>query len=347
MFEDIVTRENFYDAYRKTQKGKSKFKVDAIVFASNESINIEALRQELLSGIYSPSSYVEFSVFEPKERVIYAPRYRDKIVQHAINNVLRDFYEPKFIFDSYACIRGKGNLRAVSRARNFMQSASRIYSDPWIVKADVQKFFYSIDRRVLKEIVKRKLGCQKTTDLLFLIMDSTPTEKGLPLGNLTSQLMANVLMNEIDQYIKRRLGVRFYIRYADDLMMIVDGKAQASDILGCIRSFGRDVIHLTFPDRKCFIRPLRSKQGLEFLGYRITPSRIGLTSSSRSRIIRRLAIYDRKISDGSIPKDKVIESLVSWYSYASVARCEKFVKEACSRTRNIRFSESKFIVRSL
>lgn len=346
MFEQITSRNNFADAYKRTQKGSPKFKVEAIRFARNEAYNLERLRQRVISAEYRPSDYIKFSVFEPKERVIYAPQYADKIVQHAVNNVLRDFYEPRFIYDSYACIRNKGNHKAVLQVQKHMRRAWLNYSEPWIVKADVQKFFYSIDREVVKEVVSQKISCRRTLALLFCIMDSSPTEKGLPLGNLTSQLLANVLMNEIDHYIKRTLGVRHYLRYADDLVMAVEGKAQAGDILACIRAFGRDVIRLTFPDRKCFIRPL-GKDGLESLGYRITPTRIGLTSAARSRFIKRVAGFDRLLQAFRISPREVKQSLTSWYSYASLASCQSFVERACLRTQCIRFSDNKFHVRQL
>lgn len=345
MFDQIVDPENIADAYLKSQRGSPRFKMDALRFAQNESHNLERLRREVISGQYTPSDYIEFSVFEPKERVIYAPQYRDKIVQHAIHNVLRDFYEPKFIHDSYACIRGKGNQRAVLRIQKQMRSAWINGADPWIVKADVQKFFYSIDRDVLKGIVRRKIRCVRTLALLDCILDSSPHPLGLPLGNLTSQLLANVLMNELDHYIKRTLGVRHYVRYADDLIMVTEGKAQAGDLLGCIRAFGRDVVRLTFPDRKCFIRPLRKGQGLEALGYRITPTRIGLTSAARSGLIKRLAAFDRLLQAFKITPTEVYRSLTSWYSYASIARCQRFIEDACRRTRHIRFHHQRFIVR--
>lgn len=343
MFWKIVSPRNFAEAYHKTQIGSPRFKPDAIRFSQNETANLEALRQSVIAGKYRPSEYIQFSVFEPKERVIYAPRYRDKIVQHAVNNVLRDFYEPKFIFDSYACIRNKGNQRAVLRTQQFMRSAAINYSTPWIVKADVQKFFYSIDRDIVKSVVRRKVTCSRTLALLDRIVDSSPNEKGLPLGNLTSQLLANVLMNEIDHYIKRTLKVKYYVRYADDLILLVDGKATAGDVLGCIRSFGRDVLNLTFPDRKCFIRPLW--MSLEALGYRIAPNRISLTSRAKSALIKRLKAFDRLLMENRITRPAVIQSLTSWYSYAGMASCQRFTRDACLRTRQIRFTNSeRFII---
>ncbi|WP_299316217.1 reverse transcriptase/maturase family protein [uncultured Halomonas sp.] len=345
MFSRIISEENFADAYRKTQRGRPKFSPGAIRFSSNETQNLEILRRQVSSGSYQPQEYVCFSVFEPKERIIYAPQYRDKIVQHAVNNVLRDFYEPRFIHDSYACIRGKGNHRAVLAVQRHFRRAWLNYQTPWIVKADVQKFFYSLDRRVVKAIVRRKLTCPRTLALVDVIIDSSPHDMGLPLGNLTSQLLANVFMNELDQYIKRTLKVRHYVRYADDLVIATDGKAQAGDILACIRAFGRDVLRIVFPDRKCFIRPLRARDGVETLGYRITPTRIGLTSAARSRLLHRLRVFDRLLGSFRITPTEVVRSLTSWYSYASLASCQHFVERACWRTRHIRFAYQRFHAR--
>lgn len=347
MFKSIVSKDNFYQAYRRTQAASPKFKPDAIRFAANETHNLEQLRQSVISGDYQPQDYIAFSVFEPKERVIYAPMYRDKIVQHAINNIVREFYEPRFIHDSYACIRNKGNHRAVRQIQRYMRRAYNAHNEPWIVKADVQKFFYSINHDTVKRVVRRKIACEKTLLLLDQIIDSSPDAVGLPLGNLTSQLLANVLMNELDQYIKRRVGVRYYVRYADDLVMFVDGKAHAGDVLGCIRAFGRDVIDLTFPDRKCFIRPLRRQQGLEALGYKITPARMTLTSKTKSRFIQRLKALDRLLAAFRITPGDATQSLSSWYSYASMAECQRFIAYACQPTRHIQFVDNHFQVRPL
>lgn len=343
MFNKIISPENFARAYRQTRVGSPKHRDGAIRFSDNETNNIEQLRQEFIHGEYWPKEYFQFSIYEPKERVIYAPRYRDKIAQHAVNNVLRDFYEPKFIHDSYACIRKKGNQKAVFRIQHHMRASSINYADPWLIKADVQKFFYSIDRNVMKQIVRKKVVCLKTLEILEKIIDSSPGDIGLPLGNLTSQMLANVLMNEIDHYIKRTLKVKRYVRYADDLILIVDGRAQAGDVLGCIKAFGRDALRLTFPPRKSFIRPM--KDNIETLGYKISPARLSLTSKTKSRFIERLrgvdAMLERDIDKGS----EAIQSLTSWYSYAGIAACQRFVREACFKTERVRFTNNdQFII---
>lgn len=343
MFETIIAPENFAQAYFQTRVGSPKHRAGAIRFAANETHNLEQLRQELACGEYWPKEYFKFSVYEPKARVIYAPRYRDKIVQHAVNNVLRDFYEPKFIHDSYACIRDKGNQKAVLRIQQHMRGGSINYEDPWIVKADVQKFFYSIDRNIVKQVVRRKVTCPRTLETLDRIIDSSPGDIGLPLGNLTSQLLANVLMNEIDHYIKRTLGVKRYVRYADDLIVVVDGKAQAGDVLGCIEAFGRDVLRLTFPPRKCFIRPM--KGGVETLGYKISPARLSLTSKTKAGFIARLKRTDALLGRDLMTLSEALQSLTSWYSYAGMAACQRFVREACQRTEKIRFTNNeRFII---
>lgn len=343
MFSQITSPQNFAQAYYQTRTGSPKHRESAIRFSYNETYNLEALRQELVTGSYWPREYFEFQVYEPKQRTIFAPRYRDKIVQHAVHNVLRDFYEPKFIYDSYACIRGKGNQRAVFRIQKHMRAAAINFDGPWIIKADVQKFFYSIDRGVIKSILRRRVSCPRLLQILDRIIDSSPGGIGLPLGNLTSQLLANVLMNELDHYIKRTLGVKYYVRYADDLVLVVDGKAQAGDVLGCIEAFGRDVLRLTFPARKCFIKPLRG--GIATLGYKIDLHKLTLTSKTKSLFIRRLKNTDALLAAGRMTINEAIQSLTSWYSYAGNAQCQRFVRDACERTKHIRFTKNeRFII---
>lgn len=327
LFDDITNPDNFKAAFNNTKRGRAKYKISAIEFSSNETLHLQNLLDEVVSGEYAPGTYNEFVVYWPKERTILSPKYRDKIVQHAVNNVLRDFFEPKFIYDSY---RGKGNQRAVLRVQEFMRRAYINYESPWVVRADVKKFFYSMSRDVLKSILSRRIPCEKTLLLLFKIIDSSPGE-GLPLGNLSSQLLANVLMDEIDQHLKRRCGVKFYVRYADDLFIIMEGRSSASSVLEEIKKFGKDVLHLEFPDRKSYITPL-TLNGVCTLGFRITPYRIGLTSATRNAFIGKLKLYDRLLSNGSITHSEIKSSIVSWLSHASLADCDGFLEKCNAYT---------------
>lgn len=268
LFDHIVDEENFIDAYRKTQKGQHYHSSGARAFRVHEATNIESLRRSLIEETYAPKEYHNFYVYEPKKRCIYAPQYGDKIVQHAVNNILRDVYEPTFIFDSYACIRNKGNQAAVKRLHYFVRSAHNVYGhNAYVVRIDIRKFFYSIDRGVLKRIIDRDITCEGTKNLLSVIIDSSPGDKGHPLGNLTSQLFANILLNELDQYAKHRLKFRYYLRYADDVFIIVRNVDDAREALGDITKFLQNVLLLETHKKKSIIFPLR--HGFTGLGFRI------------------------------------------------------------------------------
>lgn len=272
IFEKICDWDNLNLALDKTLKSEGKFKNPAIEFCSNRTTNLRSLQYSLLNGYYEFGRYNKFYVFEPKKRVIYAPNFRDKVVHHAINNILRDIYEPVFMDTSFACIRGKGHKRAVNKIQHDLRVAKRNYDTPYCLKMDVSKFFYNIDREKLKTILRKKIKDHRTLLLLDMLIDSSPECKGLPLGNLTSQLFANVYMNHLDQYIKRRLQVKHYVRYADDLFLVLSDKKQAKECSKRIRKFILNELRLNIPLRKVRVHPLR--MGMVALGFLIYPTHI-------------------------------------------------------------------------
>lgn len=288
MFEDIISWSNVLNAHHKTLKGKAKFKISAIRFNENQTQNLIDLVNEVSSGSYSPLPYVEFSVYEPKERLIHAPRYRDKIVQHMVNNVLRDFYEPKFIFDSYACIREKGNERAIKRLHHFQRGAiDEFGSSAYLCKVDIRKFFYTIDRNILKQVLKKKITCNRTLTLLDTLIDHSIDCVGLPLGNLISQLFANVLMNEVDQYSKRNLECRRYLRYADDIFVFCSSKTEARELLIKLTLFLEQKLNLTTNKSKSSISKLEG--GFNGLGFRYFHTHRIITTQNKKAILRRVS----------------------------------------------------------
>ena len=306
MFDRIVDWDNLKDAYKKTRKSNGKYKINAIKFEKNEIANLRALQQSLIDGTYKCSPYTNFEVYEPKRRIIYAPNYTDKIVQHAINNVLRDSYEPKFIHDSYACIRHKGTHRAIKAIQRHARICKRNHGNNcYFAKTDISKFFYSLDRDILKTIIRKKLKCRSTLALIDTIIDSSPST-GLPLGNLTSQLLANVYMNEIDQYIKRHLKIKHYVRYADDLFFVFPSKDVAKRQLLHVRNALMDRLKLHTSNRKSFIQPVR--YGIVGLGMKILVTHIAL-------------LYRHKVSFKRMTTTK---SRQSWLSFASIACCYNF-----------------------
>ena len=312
MFEQMLSWENAVDAYAKSRKGGLKFKPDALEFEQDWHYNLSQLIQELHHGTYKPSEYHSFYVYEPKQRLIVAPAYRDKIVQHMLNNILRDYFEPKFIFDSYACIRNKGNKAAVLRFQQFQRKVLREHGEQaYCAKADIKKFFYSIDRNTLIQILLKKLPCQRTINLLSLFIRSDDSNVGLNLGNLVSQLLANVYMNEVDQRMKRVHKVKYYLRYADDIFIAAKSKAEARR---CLEAYIQDVelrLNLEVSPKKCVISPTHC--GMVALGYKVYPTHIELKRQAKVRFKRML-------------KEPNLHSLNSWLGFAKVSKCENLIR---------------------
>lgn len=316
LFNKITDWKNVYRSYQLTQRGKAGYKSSAIKFAQDHISNLKQLQHEIVSCEYQVSEYSSFKVFEPKERIVCAPAYRDKITQHMVYQVIRDIYEPCFIYDSYSCIRGKGNQRAVKRIQHFMRKAKWLYGkSATILKLDIKKFFYSIDRAILKSIVAKKITCRRSYDLVCKIIDSSPSEAGLPLGNLTSQLFANVYLNELDHYVKRSLKCKFYVRYADDTFFVLNNRSHAISILNKVREYLRQKLGLTTHAHKTVLCQVAS--GVTGLGFKIKLSHIGLRKDNKNRTKKRL----KPGADLS----SINDSMLSWLSFASMSEYMTFL----------------------
>ena len=324
LFKRIVSWDNILDAYKKTQKGKSKYKYDAMKFKEDEISNLLNLKYSLIYGTYTHSGYTKFAVYEPKLRMIYAPKYIDKIVQHMINNVLRDIYEPTFIYDSYACIRGKGNQAAVKRIQQYQRMAYRVYDNPYLLKIDISKFFYTIDRGILKNILSRKIKDKHILSLLYSIIDSFTEPLGLPLGNLTSQLFANIYLNEIDQRIKHFYKVKFYVRYADDMFLILEDKDIANRLKLSIATDITSILHLLVNPKKVYIKPANIVDGL---GFKIGKDTIRLLNKNKISL-RKLLKYENP------------NRLNSWYGYTHISSCYGIIRYNLLRRNSIDFNNS-------
>lgn len=330
LFDRIVSWDNALDAYHKTQRGHLKHKKDAIIFAKDWSYNLKNLVTKVKDGTYQVGDYHQFYVHDPKTRLIVAPCYEDKIVQHMLNNVLRDLYEPCFIKDSYACIRGRGNKAAVLELQKKMRIGKRNFQNAYIVKADIVKFFYNIDRVILKRIIRKKIKCERTLLLLDSIIDSNEGDVGLHLGNLISQLLANIYLNDIDQLFKRKYKVKHYLRYADDIFMIVDGKDQAKHIAKELSLEMNERLRLSISDRKTRVIPVEC--GVVGLGYKIYTTHIELKHYAKRKF--RIMLSQHKQTK------YLVKVLNSWNGFASVAKITNFVLQ--NLPENIKY-HTKFI----
>lgn len=332
LIERITAKENMYDAYKQTLKGDGKYKREAMLFSLDETYNLMKLRQSLIGGTYKFGGYVEFYVYEPKERLIHAPRYRDKIVQLAINNVLKEIYNTTFIYDSYACIENKGTHKCVDRISYFMRKAKWEYGeDAYIIKMDIEKFFYTIDREILKEIIRKKIDCESTLSIIYEIIDSADEidYRGLPLGNTLSQLFANVYMNEIDQYAKRKLSLKYYVRYADDTIIIVKDKETANKILDDLIQYydSRLKLKMSLDKTKIFL----IAQGVNAIGFKIHTTHRLLRNDSKKKIKRKSKRFPDSIAEGRMTVEKAEQILNSWLGHAKHGNSHNFIQRLLER----------------
>lgn len=331
LYEKIISYENLKRSYFKVTEGKKKHKPEAVIFYMMLEFNLVRLWRELKTGKYRVGRYKYHVVYEPKERGIWAPSFRDKIVQTAVHNVLKEIYNKTYIKHSYACIEGKGPQRAAQQLQRNMRIAEREFKDPWIVSVDVSKFFYTIDRKITKRLYRKKISCRKTLWLIDLLLDSSPPtnfkmlegldvnpqnsdEIGIPLGCTTSQDSANLNLNELDQYTVRFLGHRYYVRYMDDMNVVVDGKEGAQLLMKQMCSFLREKLNLVENPQKSQIFPL--KQGVNAYGYKIWTTHMKIRDDSKRRVKRRIKAMDRKMRSGEMTVEEVRQPINSWIGHA-------------------------------
>ena len=332
LFEQITDMQNIEKAYNQALKGKNKYNTEAIKFSMNETYNLQQLRQILIDGTYEFDGYINFKVYEPKERIIDAPHFKDKIVQLAVNNVIKQVYQPSFIHDSYACIDDKGTHKAVDRVSYFMRKAGWEYGEnASIIKLDVRKFFYSIDREALKSRLPKKIKCERTLSILYKIINSADMIDfiGLPLGNTLSQIFANIMMDMLDQYCKRVLSLNYYVRYADDVICIAKDKDEANRVLGLMVEFLNNEVKLDINEHKTKIFPI--EQGVNAYGFKIYKTHRLLRNDSKKKIKRKAKKFRRLLVEEKITVEKVEQILNSWYGHAKHGDSYNFIKRLIER----------------
>lgn len=242
-FEEIITLENVYKAWRDFIKGKRK-REDVNNFAIRITDNLFNLYTDLISIKYNHGLYDEYIICDPKKRVIHKASVRDRVVHRLIYNSLYNYFDNRFIYDSYSCRIGKGTHRSRDRFRYFVNKVSKNYiGKTYVLKFDVKKCFESVNQSVLKELLAKYIADNNILKLTFDVIDSFP--KGLPLGNLTSQLFINIYIHELDIYCKHVIGCKYYIRYADDVVVVSESKEELEEIYKQIEYFIKNQLDLT------------------------------------------------------------------------------------------------------
>lgn len=310
LFSRITAEENILLAYQRARRGKGSMR-NVVKFDRNVERNLSLIRQSLLEKTFTTSAYQSKMIQEPKRREIFVlPFSPDRIVQHALMNILAPIWDGLMIDDSYACRPNKGQHSGSRRAMGFV----RTYR--YCLQCDVAKFYPSVDHRILAGIVRRKIKCPDTLWLLDDIISSYPGGKNIPIGNYTSQWFGNLYLNELDQLVKHTLKVPAYLRYCDDFCLFSNDKRRLQELKTIIGDFLGERLRLTFSYAEVF--PV--SHGVDFLGYRHFPSHILLRKSTATRVKRRLANLPGKLAKGRITPEQYRSSVAAtkgWMRWAN------------------------------
>lgn len=288
-FEDIISVENLLEAWKEFVRGK-RGKKDVQEFSLHLMDNILALHRDLANRTYLHGGYQSFNISDPKPRNIHKATVRDRLLHHAIYRILYPFFDKTFVSDSFSCRNNKGTHKALNRFREFTYRVSKNNTRTcWMLKCDIRKFFANIDHKVLLGILSKYILDRNIIWLLREVVASFYAVRqgvGLPLGNLTSQLLVNIYMNEFDQFAKHKLKARHYIRYADDFILFANDRALLERYKFCIQKFLAERLKLDLHPGKVCIRTLAS--GVDFLGWVHFPDHRVLRTATRRRMFKRL-----------------------------------------------------------
>ena len=297
-FTSIMSPENLFLAWKEFVRGK-KHKKDVMEFSVKLAENIFNLHHELKSKTYHHGGYQAFNISDPKPRNIHKASVRDRLLHHAIYRILYFHFDEKFIHDSYSCRQWKGTHKALRRFEHFGRKVSLNNTRHcYVLKCDVRKFFASIDQRILLDILRKHISDSDTIWLLERVIESfssTQLGKGLPLGNLTSQLLVNIYMNEFDQCMKHTFKIKYYIRYADDFVIFNHDKSILEELLPKIGDYLEETLKLQLHPDKVFITVLSS--GVDFLGWMHFFNHRVLRCTTKKRMMRNVQnnLYNQKI----------------------------------------------------
>ncbi len=338
LFKNIISFENVLKASKKARRGK-RYKASTARFEYDLEKNIFKIIEVLENKTYEPGPYYDFYIHDPKKRIISAAPYFDRVVHHALINVIEPLMGKSFIYDTYACIKGKGTHRAVERYRAFQKE------NRYVLKCDIRKYFWSIDHGILLNKAEKKIKCKDTLWLIEKIINSRESnkeieyfpddnlfsplyrKKGIPIGNLTSQFFANLYLNDFDHFVKEDLKARFYIRCCDDFAVFGNSKIWLNQIKSNIRHH-LETLRLRLHENKS--RIYRTSDGVDFLGYRIFPGYMLVRKSVVKRYRKRLRKMALDYKNGNIGLSGVSTSIQSWIGHAMHANSYRLRKELFS-----------------
>ena len=323
LYEELISLPRLLQAWEAFRREKTN-KHDVQVFSLNLEDNLFALHTELKRKTYRHSGYEAFWVNDPKRRHIHKACVADRVLHHLLYTYLYELFDPTFIHDSYSCRVGKGTHKGVERVVTFARRESKNYTrECWALQFDIKQFFASAHHQVLKQLLAKKIADQDILNLIFQVIDSFHTQEvpgaGIPLGNLTSQIFANIYLHELDIYMKHGLKARSYARYADDGIVLSVSKERLTELIFPISDFLQKELKLSLHPRKLRIRKL--PWGIDFLGYIVLPRYVLPRTKTKRRLLKRIHAIDKH--DDAEP---MVQSYLGYLSHASTHRLREVVK---------------------
>lgn len=315
-FDKKLTYENLLKAHKLSRKGKG-YRKEIILFNLKQEEYIMWLYEKLKNGTYKHSGYTVFYVTEPKLRKIEKSIYLDRIVHRwVVDNFLETYFVPTFINTSYACLKGRGMHKACLDVQKAMQHLERTWKDYYILKMDVRKYFQNIDKGILYKTLVKKIQDTKLLWLLKEIIYSNEGDIGLAIGNYTSQMFANIYLNEIDQYVKHVIHCKYYFRYLDDSICMFKTKEEAKEVLEKIKKFLWDKLKLELNEKT---QIFKNKQGINFCGYKINPYRLKLRDRGKRKLKKKIKELKYMIRTEKIDSKEARKYLCGHFGYIKYA----------------------------
>ncbi|MGR9107032.1 MAG: reverse transcriptase domain-containing protein [Gammaproteobacteria bacterium] len=353
LYSELTDFANLYNAWQKASRGKRRTPAVAS-FEMNLEDQLIRLQQELIEERWRPGAYYSFTIRDPKKRLVSAAPFRDRVVHHALHNITADIFEKTFIADSYANRLGMGTHAALDRAQALMRRF------PFVLQCDIRQFFPSVDHEVLEGLLFRKIADSSVRRLIHLIIGSgagihdgayrmvfypgddlfaLSRRRGLPIGNLTSQFWANVYLNELDQFVKRILRCRGYLRYVDDFLVFADSKPQLWTWKKAIQDFLAG-LRLALHEKSSTVYPVDN--GIPFLGFRLYRDHRRLKRRNGVNFQRRLRGYYLEYARGDLSRDDLNRRVRGWIAHVARADTWGLRRSLLSRPVPVCRSEKRY-----
>ncbi len=327
-FNNKLTFMNLYKAYLRARMNKPS-RAEIFLYEIDLETNLTNLLNNLKKGTYKLGKYRSFTIYEPKKRLIKSLPFVDRIVhQWIVEEFIKPFFVPRFINTNCACIEGRGTHFAVFKVQEYMRKMKVISNDYYILKCDIKKYFYSIDKGILFNIIAKKIKDKKLLKLIEVLIYDDDNDVGIPIGNYTSQYFANIYLGELDNYIKYKLRIKYIVRYMDDFVILVKNKEEAKRYYGLIQQFLRDNLKLELNPKSNYYP---SKMGVNFCGYRIFETHRILREKSKKKVKKKIKGWNKEFLKNKMLFNKIVLSWNSWLAHSSHANSYKLQKKLYNR----------------